>query len=253
MNTMQAALTTSTVGPISIADLAILIEAPVEKLRPLVEHKYLRVVFAKPEFERTIVARPGQRALEWLKMMFQPINMRPFIPIREVGKLWKVTENHILGKCRSYRIPLYSDPVFGNLMSFNALKSFARARMKYYKPKRLDRASFLRFYLSQIEGVRWKHPLPYSERLEREIGRIAHLPNPQRAMRSCALFEAFRDARTVSECIRRERDISQELQRCEGSIDELVRKATTGEWRSNSRSMKRAESKGLGGMPKHGC
>jgi len=107
--------------------------------------------------------------------------------------------------------------------------------MKYYKRKRLDRASLLRFYLSQIEGVRWKHPLPHSERLEREINRIAHLPYPQRTIMSCALFEAFRDARTVSECIRQEREISKELQKCEVSIDELVRKVTSGDWRSQAR------------------
>ena len=100
MDTIPQALTTTTVGPISIADLAQLIEAPVEKLRLLFEHKYLRVVFAKPEFERTIVARPGQRATDWLRTMFQPVRMRPLIPLREVGKLWKVTENHILRVCR---------------------------------------------------------------------------------------------------------------------------------------------------------
>ena len=38
MEAIPEALTTNTVGPISIADLAKLIEAPVEKLRCLVEH-----------------------------------------------------------------------------------------------------------------------------------------------------------------------------------------------------------------------
>jgi hypothetical protein len=156
MQTIPEALLTNTVGPITIADLAQLIKAPVEKLRPLVEHKYLRVVFLREPFERTVVACPGQRATEWLKMMFQPVKMRPLIPLKEVGKLWKVTENHILDMCRISRIPVHSDPEYGNLMSFNALKSYARARMKYFKHKGTDRASLLRYFLSEIEGERWK-------------------------------------------------------------------------------------------------
>jgi hypothetical protein len=112
----------------------------------------------------------------------------------------------------------------------------------FYKPKGLDRASLLRFYLSQIEGVRWKEPLPYSERLEREIDRIAHLPYPQRTMRSIALWEAFRDAKTVGECIRQGRAVSEEWLKCEASVNELMRKVKTGEWRTHSRSLDRLES-----------
>jgi hypothetical protein len=237
METIPEALTTNTVGVISVANLAHLIEAPVEKLRPLVEHKYLRVVMAKEEFERTVVARPGQRATDWLKMMFQPLKMRPLIPLREVGKLWKVTENHVLGICRAYRIPVHSDPEFGNLTSFNGLKSFARARMKYHKPKGYARASLLAYFLSQIEGMRWRDDLPYGRKLDLEIHRVAHLPQPWRTIRSVALIEGFRDAKTVTECIRRERELSEELLKSEASIEELRRKATTQEWRSHSRRL----------------
>ncbi len=78
MDTVAEALTTNTVGLISIGELAQLIEAPAERLRPVVEYKYLRVLTANSEFERTIVARPGERAFAWLRNMFQPLKMRPF-------------------------------------------------------------------------------------------------------------------------------------------------------------------------------
>jgi hypothetical protein len=224
-------LTTNTDGLIFIGDLARLIEAPVEKLRPLVEHKYLRVVVAREKFEQTLVARPGQRATDWLKTMFQPVKMRPLIPLREVGKLWRVTENHVLKVCWSYRIPVYSNPVFGNLMSFKSLKSYARAHMKYHTPLRLDRAGFLRYYLNEIEGERWKNPPPYSQRLEEEIRRIAHLPEPQRTEQAVQLFVAFRDARTATECFRKEREISEELRKSERSIDDLWEKVMEQKWR----------------------
>ena len=134
--------------------------------------------------------------------------------------------------------------MFGNLMSFNALKSYARARMKYYKPKGYGRAALLRYFLSQIEGTRWKDPPPYSRKLDLEINRIAHLPEPLRTIRAVALIEAFREARTATECIRREGEIYQELQKSEASIDELRRKATSGRWRSDAASRSEAKAEG---------
>jgi hypothetical protein len=164
--------------------------------------------------------------------MFQPLELRPVIPVREASKLWKITDHEIIKWCKSYKIPIYADPVFGNLMSFKALKSYARLRRKYHKSKRRNRAGFLRFYLSEIWGERWKEPPPYSERLEMEIKRIVHLPQPYRTIRSMALIKAFQDARTVTECIRRERQISEEVMRCERSIEELREKVLTQCWRS---------------------
>lgn len=128
--TVRDALTTNTVGFISIRDLAQLIEAPAERLRPLVEHECLRVRTPDSVFERTIVARPGNRATEWLRNMFQPLKMRPLIPLKEAGKLWRITEREVLKYCQLRKIPVQSDPVFGNLITFAALKSLARARFR---------------------------------------------------------------------------------------------------------------------------
>jgi hypothetical protein len=219
-------VTTNTVGSISVHDLAQLIETPVERLRPLVEHKYLRVVRAGPIFEWTLVARPGQRATEWLRNMFQPLKMRPFVPLKEAGKLWGVTEAEILKHCKIGKIPVQSDPVFGNLISFGALKSLARARHRYHKPKRFDRAGLLRYYMSQIERTRWREPPPYSQRLEKEIGRIATLPQPARMIQSMELINAFRDARTVAECLRGRKEIPEELRKSEQQILDLFKRTS---------------------------
>ncbi len=210
METIPEALTTNTLGVISIGDLAQLIEAPAERLRPLVEHRYLRVVAPYEEFERTIVARPGRTATEWLKNMFQPIKMRPFIPVKDVGKLWGITERNVVIGCRPRGIPVQSDPVFGELMSFSALKRFARAQRKYSTSYRYDRAGFLRYYLSEIEGVGWKSPLRYSQKLECEIHRITSLSEPWRTIRATELIIAFRDAETVTQCLRKYRQASEE-------------------------------------------
>ena len=224
MDVIPEALTTNTVGFISIRNLAQLIEAPVERLRPLVEQNYLRVLTANSEFEKTIVARPGERAVGWLRNMFQPLRMRPFVPLKEAGKLWGITERKALKYCQLRKIPVQSDAVFGNLISFGALKSLARARHRYYKPKTFDRASLLRYYLSEIEGVRWKEPPPYSQSLEEEIHRIARLKEPWRTVQSVELLLAFKDVQAVTDCCRGQAEVSAELLKTEKLVGELDRK-----------------------------
>jgi hypothetical protein len=230
VETVQEGLTKNARGPISIGALAEQIEVPADRLRLLVEHKYLRVMMPCEQFEQTVVRCPRQRATDWLKSMFQPLKLRPFVTLSEVGKLWRITEGKVLRLCGRYSIPVQSDPVFGELMSFAALKRFARARRKYSFPWRSDRAGILRYFLSEIERVSWKNPLRFSQSLEIEIHRIARLKEPWRTIRSVHLMEAFRDAKTVTECLRKLRELerSEELEKSEklidGLLDRVVRK-----------------------------
>jgi hypothetical protein len=223
METVREALTENTVGQISVASLARLIEAPPIRLHSLVEHGYLRVVIPSDDFNQIIVARPGRRRIEWLKYMFQPLVMKPIIPLKEAAELFRLTENYALQYCSYYLIPVQSDPAFGNLIPFKSLKRLARAAWTY---SRFDRAGLLRYFMSQLEGTRWKNPPPYSVRLEKEIGRIATLPQPARVIRSLALIEAFRDARTATECLRRQKEITKELRRSEQRILDLFKRTT---------------------------
>ena len=60
MDAIPEALTENTVGVISIDKLARIVEVEPERLRPLVEHGYLRVVTSCQLFAGTIVRGPGQ-------------------------------------------------------------------------------------------------------------------------------------------------------------------------------------------------
>jgi hypothetical protein len=224
MEPIREALTQNTVGMISIASLARMIEVPPVRLRPLVEHNYLRVLVPCDDFNQTIVARPGERRIQWLKNMFQPLSMRPVVPLKEAAELFGLTAAYALKYCWAKQIPVLSDQVFGNLLPFRSLKRLARAAWTY---RRFDRAAMLRYFMSQIERTRWKEPPPYSVRLEKEIGRIATLPQPARMLQSVALIEAFRDARTVAECLRRQKEINGELARSERQILALFKRTTT--------------------------
>jgi hypothetical protein len=223
MEAVRDALTQNTVGQISIAGLARLVEAPPIRLYPLIEHGYLKVVIPNDDFDQIIVARPGERRIQWLKYMFQPLVMKPIIPLKEAAELFGLTEGYAEKYCFYFRIPMQSDPAFGNLIPFKSLKRLARAAWSY---RRFDRAGLLRYFMSQIERVRWKEPPPYSKRLEKEIGRIATLPQPARTERSIALILAFRDARTATECLRRQKEILGELAKSERQILDLFKRIT---------------------------
>jgi len=224
MESARAAMTLNTVGTISIASLARLVEVPPMRLQPLVEHDYLRVLVPCDDFNQIIVGRPGEHRIEWLRSMFQPLSMRPVVPLKEAAELFGLTERSALEHCWYRHIPVQSDPAFGNLLPFRSLKRLARAAWSY---ARFDRAALLRYYMSQIERTRWKEPPPFSKRLEKEIGRIATLPQPARMIRSVALIEAFRDARTAAECLRRQKKITEELAKSELQILALFRRTTS--------------------------
>ena len=223
METVRDALTRNTVGQISIARLARLVEAPPTRLHALVEQGYLRIVIHNNDFDQIIVARPGERRIQWLKNMFQPLVMKPIIPLKEAADLFGLTEGYAAKYCFYFLIPMQSDQAFGNLIPFKSLKRLARAAWAY---RRIDRAGLLRYFLSQIEGVRWKEPPPYSVRLEKEIERIRTLPEPMRTERSIALILAFRDARKVTECLHRQKEILGELAKSERQILDLFKRIT---------------------------
>jgi hypothetical protein len=72
-----------------------------------------------------------------------------------------------------------------------------------------DRVEMLTFLLNALLPTSRK-PLKrpkYTKRLELEIRRIAQLPNPDRTVQAMALYKAWQDSRTVTECIRAGRRI----------------------------------------------
>ena len=223
-------LTNDSSGPISIRELSKLLDVKPEELKPLVDHSYLRIVFRKPDFPDAIVSKPSAAAIEWLKQMFQSIHLRPLIRLSEVPSMlehyyrnnasYKKDVSRLLDRlrriCFTYRIPLYFDPVIGELLSINDLQKLVRQWNIYKNPTSYDRTTFLSFLLNAIPWVaencsggrkqkRLRVPY-YTVRLNEEIRRIARLPIEQRVPMAMQLYEAWRDARTVQECFYRLRN-----------------------------------------------
>src|SRR5579863_2348861 len=116
---IQEELSGEGVGPITIEGLAQLLEVPMERLQPLIDHKYLRIVIAKPELGKTVISCPKPAVLEWLRSMFQPLSLRPLVRLDEVNALVRRSQpkvndhsaerarKRVIEICRMYSIPIY--------------------------------------------------------------------------------------------------------------------------------------------------
>lgn len=219
-------------GPITIQQLAERLSCSVEQLQPLVDHNYLRVVFKKNPFPQTIVACPKEDGLEWLKLMFAPLQYRPFIRLTEVERMlahyratkfrkWKnepLTVERYRVICQMKKIQIYVDPVFGELLDIDGLGKLTRSLWIYKKSVKKDRAGMLAYLLNTLprkDQVNLKVPR-YSYKLSQEINRIAHLPIEQRTVMAMYLYEAWRDSRTVQECLVKLKDMEKYTSKRDG-------------------------------------
>jgi hypothetical protein len=105
--------------------------------------------------------------------------------------------------CVTDNIPLQEDPVFGELISVSAFYLLQRSWLKMLNPTRRDRAALM-LMLGILKGAEPRgrmKPLPFSERLNREISRIAHMDEPDRSLRATDLWIAYNEADTLTDCL----------------------------------------------------
>lgn len=184
---------------VSLGELAQELGTPLDRIQPLLDRGYLR-----PAAEAGFVIRPQPAAIEWLRTMFQPFAMRPFLPTEMVAEITGTKLNDVRRLCLIYNIPLQDDPVFGELMSIHAFHRFFNSLHHFREPSRFDRQALLTILHTSYQGTgKAMRTLPFSKRLEAEIRRIAKLPEPDRLSRAMALMEAYEDAKSISDCLAR--------------------------------------------------
>jgi hypothetical protein len=183
----------------------------VERLRPLIDHHYLRMLEAHEYLPDCLVGRPGPGAIKWLKGMLQPISLRPFLPVEMAARLMETNVATLRSLALSHNIQLYDDPAFGELLS---IRQFHRLFDKLHDSQdgmiRFDRQAMITM-LRRIESppqVFRTKPLPYSKRVEQELIRIGNLREPDRTLRAVAFWEAYQDASTIKECLLRYRELT---------------------------------------------
>lgn len=183
---------------IPLADLAKSLGVEVKRLLPALEHGYLKLVSADPP----MVYEPPPAAIEWLRIMFLPLAMRPFLSSEMVGKLEGLSAESVRRLCLDYGIPIYSDPVFGELMSISSFYRFHEQMHHQREPSRFDRQAMLWALMHQMNE--WREnvkPPSFSKRVEIEIRRIADLEEPARTDAVLRFWEAWKDGETVSKVL----------------------------------------------------
>lgn len=181
---------------ISLSDLAAELAVEPERLKPLLDHDYLTV--SGPAH----VLKPPPAAMVWLRTMFTPIPMRPFLPSQMAADLTGCHLADLRRLCLLYNIPLQDDPVFGELMSVSAFHRFFESLHHFREPSRFDRMALLGMLMQAVpEYLRAPKTMPFSKRLEKEIIRISRLKEPERTERAMDLWEAYSDAKTVASSI----------------------------------------------------
>ncbi len=200
LESVPAALQSQNRKLVTLADLASTVGVPVKRLLPALEHGYLKIVSVDPP----LIYEPPPGAIEWLKLMFQPLSLRPFIGSEMVAELEGIEVPAVRQLCLDYNIPIYSDPVFGELMSISSFYRFHEQMHHQRQPSRFDRQAILAALMHTVNGDEWRmnmKPHPFSRRLELEVRRISRLEEPARTDAALRLWTAYEDGKKVAECV----------------------------------------------------
>lgn len=192
---------------INLNQLAKELGVAVDRIQPLIDHGYLRVMHLSSDPATTIVARPLPGGMDWLRTMFMPLTKRPYLPVADVAAILGITERELRFICVTDNIQLSDDPVFGELLSASGFVSLKRGLVAKEDAIRFDRQTIL-LILAKLKRITTKgeyYRTPgeyrYSQRIENEIRRVSRLPEPQRTLRATELWAAFNEADTVTECL----------------------------------------------------
>jgi hypothetical protein len=208
--TVQEALSRRSPVPrseyVTVAVLAKELKVPPARLRPIVEHGYLKVLELREYLDDCIVARPLPAGLAWLRQMLGPTYLQPMLSLEFAALALGCPVKRLRELCAAYNVPIHLDPALGPLLAPRGLHALLTAIYRSKGVNRFDRQALLAMTM-RTKSLLGKKPqlLPYSVRLEQEIARIARLPEPQRTFKALALWDSYRDAKTVADCISRYR------------------------------------------------
>ena len=215
-------------GQMKLNELAYQLKVPTDRLLPVIVGGYIKKV--KDSYphnaKHIVVERPSSALIAWLKQMLRPMAMRPLLTLKEIADILGMKETALRNLCKTdKRIKFHRDPAFGELISPRNLFFLIKRLPKNHGAPSFDRARLLQFLTGNPVGTKMRFQvLPYSQQIEREIKRIAKLPEPYRTLRAIALYEAMEDAKTVLECLHKYHAAAkrEEVLVVDGSIKRLL-------------------------------
>lgn len=185
---------------IPLQELAESLNVDPSRLLPAIKCGYIKVVTSNPP----VVYEPPPAAIKWLRSMYEPILMRPFLEINMVAELEDIPVPDVRRLCLSYDIPIHMDECFGELLTIMEFRKLHVCLHHYKEPSRFDRQAMLVNLMRVADPETFNadlKPPPYSVRLEKEIRRISKLPEPRRTEMALMLWEQFSEAKTIADCV----------------------------------------------------
>jgi hypothetical protein len=193
------------INSVSFANLADELRVSPEELVPLVTSGYLVIVQTADELKHTLVGKPSQSMIDWFRAMLGPANQRPIMPIKDVARMFRVKLHQLIDLCERFGIPIYKDPLFEGLISARGVFAFYKMYREVVSPMRVDRQTLFEV-LARLKGAertgRQGHVREiFIPAFDREIQRIAALPEPQRTIAATAFWQIFSDADLLTDVL----------------------------------------------------
>lgn len=198
----------------------------VERLRPLVDHHYLKMISAQEFLKDCVVLRPLPDGIRWLRNMLAPLALQPFVRFQDAVNLFTVKPDDLRTYCILYDVQITMDPAFGELIALRGFQRLYAYIFRYRRWWRTDRQALLQLFMSAEDKdpyrIRRNTPLGFSDIMEAEICRIIRMQEPARTMRAMDLWTAFKDAKSILHCVnlycnpmtmRRVNSVAQKLER----------------------------------------
>lgn len=214
---------------IKVSELARKLQTSHARIHALIRAGYLRKYGRTTKwFGYQLLYPPSPSTFAWIKAGFAPLNERPIVKVKEAAQMAQCSVEELRRLCFSHNIPIHADLAFGELLTVDDIARLTEALYISRDPQRFDRGAFLHFLrgVRSVKKVRVK-PLPYSDKIENEIKRIARMGEPQRTIRAAAFIEAYRDAKTVADCLEKYGvRTSLRIQRVGRGIEQMIREIT---------------------------
>jgi len=175
-----------------------------ETVEKLIQYGYLHIVRDHKLRQLRLVGRPKMAGMTWLRQAMGPLPMVPIVPLKYAAEMLDMKERPLRKMILEHNIVLYIDPLLGEMMTIASFHRLFNVIYPWHERTRFDRQMFLNILCGIDSGSAEKfvRPLPYDQKLEQELRRISLLPQPERTLRAMEVYEAFRDAKKISDVVK---------------------------------------------------
>jgi hypothetical protein len=188
---------------ISAGALAKSLGVTVAELAPLIREGYLRKRSEEVTItSQTILDAPPEAAVVWMRNWFLPAAAKPLLSVENMAELLGVQVRQVLPAAAMHDVPVHRDPALGFCFSIWAARQLLlRSVRARDHATRFDRIALL-WRILEKDPEKAAAPPVFQEELEKELARVAKLPEPTRSLRTLEIMEALHDAELLADGVK---------------------------------------------------